>query len=369
MKRVLISVGTRPNFIKITQFRRLAASMDGLEVKIVHTGQHYDRFMSSVFFDQFNIQPDFFLALDARTPGAQTGEMITKLSELIGHYKPDLVITPGDVNSTLAAAIACNKTGTPLAHLESGLRSFDRTMPEEINRILVDEVSDVYFVTEQSGMDNLQREGKDMDRVHFVGNTMIDTLVAFGPEIDASPILEDTGCTPANYALMTMHRPATVDHLEGLQFIDDLVRGVTADQRLVFPMHPRTKASFERHGMWEAFEKIEGLVITEPLGYFAFQKLIKEASVILTDSGGIQEESTFRKVPCLTLRDSTERPITTTMGTNQLVELNAPLVLEKIRTSSSIQGDIPPHWDGRSSERVLIILSGILGLNSSISNA
>lgn len=353
MKRVLISVGTRPNFIKITQFRRAAAARGDMDIRIVHTGQHYDRFMSEVFFEQFNLQPDYFLSLEARTPAAQVGEMITKLADLIGSYEPDLVITPGDVNSTLAAAIACNKTGTPLAHLESGLRSLDRGMPEEINRLLVDEISDLFFITEQSGVDNLAAEGKNMDEAHFVGNTMIDTLVAFEPEIDASDILDKCGTTAGNYALMTMHRPATVDHPDGLDFITRVVEGVTAERTLVFPIHPRTKAKFEAFGKWEAFKNTPGLVLTEPLDYFAFQKLIRDASFILTDSGGIQEESTFRQVPCFTLRENTERPITCTMGTNELVELDADVVLSKIARVAEKTGEIPPLWDGKSTDRIV----------------
>lgn len=362
MKRVLISVGTRPNFIKITQFRRVAAMRGDLEVRIVHTGQHYDRFMSSVFFEQFNLQPDFFLTLEARTPAAQVGEMVTKLAELMDAYEPHMVITPGDVNSTLAAAIACNKMGIPLAHLESGLRSFDRGMPEEINRLLTDEISDLFFVTEQSGIDNLKTEGKSMDHAYLVGNTMIDTLVAFEPQIDASDILEKCGVAAGNFALMTMHRPATVDNPGGLDFITRVVEGVTAERPLVFPIHPRTKAKFESFGKWEEFKATPGLILTEPLDYYAFQKLIRDASFILTDSGGIQEESTFRQVPCFTLRENTERPVTCTVGTNELVELDADVVLSKIASASEKTGQIPQHWDGKSTERIIEHVAAYLGL-------
>ena len=361
MKRVLISVGTRPNFIKITQFRRVAAERGDLEVRIVHTGQHYDRFMSSVFFEQFNLQPDFFLSLETRSPAAQVGEMVTKLAELIDTYEPDLVITPGDVNSTLAAAIACHKTGVPLAHLESGLRSFDRSMPEEINRLLTDEISDLYFVTEQSGMDNLKTEGKSLDHAYFVGNTMIDTLVSFEPHIDASDILEQCGVEAGAFALMTMHRPATVDNPNGLDFITRVVQGVTAKHPLVFPIHPRTKAKFEFFGKWEEFQATPGLILTEPLDYFAFQKLIRDASFILTDSGGIQEESTFRQVPCFTLRANTERPITCTLGTNELVEFDADVVLRKIARAHEKKGQVPPLWDGKSTERIVGHVAAYLG--------
>jgi len=350
MKKILISVGTRPNFIKITQFRAAAAAHD-VEISIVHTGQHYDRFMSSVFFEQFGLQPDHFLVLSSRTPAEQVGEMTQKLAALMQQIQPDLLIVPGDVNSTLAAAIAANKLGIPVAHLESGLRSFDRSMPEEINRILVDEITQEYLVTEQSGLDHLRAEGKDEKRIHFVGNTMIDTLVAFDEQIEQSAVLEEHQLVKKNFALLTMHRPSNVDSREGLQFIIDLIRAVSAHQKVVFPIHPRSKKKFENFGMWEELQSIPKLVLTEPLDYFAFQKLVKHAQVILTDSGGIQEESTFRQVPCLTIRENTERPITIDLGTNQLVPAKVEVIMEKMKSPKS--GQIPPLWDGKATWRVM----------------
>ncbi|MFT4678273.1 MAG: UDP-N-acetylglucosamine 2-epimerase (non-hydrolyzing) [Flavobacteriales bacterium] len=355
-KKILISVGTRPNFIKITQFKRLAKQFKDIEIRIVHTGQHYDRFMSSVFFEQFNLQPDYYLSLEQKKPATQLGEITTKIGEALYSYKPDLLIVPGDVNSTLAAAIAANKSGTPLAHLESGLRSFDPTMPEEINRILTDKITDMFFVTEQSGVDNLTNEGVSAEKIHFVGNTMIDTLVAYEDAIESADIMQQLKVEKGNFTLMTMHRPNNVDNEEGLVFIRDLLLGTTKDCPLIFPIHPRTWDRLETYNLKKDFEQIKGLIVTEPMDYFSFQNLVKNTRMILTDSGGIQEESTFRQVPCLTIRENTERPVTCEIGTNELVARDAQLVLSKIETNLSVQGVIPPMWDGKATERILDLI-------------
>ncbi|MCB0760504.1 MAG: UDP-N-acetylglucosamine 2-epimerase (non-hydrolyzing) [Flavobacteriales bacterium] len=356
-KKILISVGTRPNFIKVTRFKECARNHPNLEIRIVHTGQHYDRLMSSVFFEQFGLQPDYYLTLESRLPSMQMGEITMKIGELLDAWKPDLLVVPGDVNSTLAAALAANKAGVPLAHLESGLRSHDRTMPEEINRILTDEITETYFITEQSGMDNLLLEGTRREQLHFVGNTMIDTLVAFESEIEQSTILEDLGIRQMPYLLMTMHRPSNVDNEAGLIFIRDLLQGATTDFNVVFPMHPRTWKKIDEFNLRSDFEALSRLTITDPLDYFAFQKLIKHTRMILTDSGGIQEESTFRQVPCLTIRDNTERPVTCELGTNELVPRDARTVLSKMTTNMTKKGIIPPLWDGKATERILEIIA------------
>ncbi|NQX91733.1 MAG: UDP-N-acetylglucosamine 2-epimerase (non-hydrolyzing), partial [Flavobacteriales bacterium] len=343
-------VVTRPNFIKITQFRKAAKEL-GVNVSIVHTGQHYDRFMSGVFFDQFNLHPDHFLALSSKTAAEQMGEMTQKLAELMQVLKPDVLMCPGDVNSTLAAALAANKLGIPIAHLEAGLRSFDRSMPEEINRILTDEISNHFFITEQSGWDNLIKEGKPSGNMHMVGNTMIDTLLGFEDQIDASDVLDQYSLKQGEFALMTMHRPSNVDNVEGLDFITKLIEEMTSKRKVVFPIHPRSKKRFIEFEKWDHLSQIKNLVITEPMGYFSFQKLIKCAELILTDSGGIQEESTFRQVPCFTLRDNTERPITIDIGTNQLVAPDLDQILNAIQNPKS--GQIPDLWDGKATWRVL----------------
>jgi len=357
--KVFIVVGTRPNFIKITQFHKVFAGIDEVELTVIHTGQHYDHKMSSVFFDQFGFKPDLYLNIEKRTPGQQTGEIMMKLSELFEEHQPDLVITPGDVNSTLACSLAANKCGIRIAHLESGLRSEDRSMPEEINRILTDEITDIYFVTEQSGIDHLLAEGKPEERIHFVGNTMIDTLVAFDPEISESTVLSDHGLNAGQYFLLTMHRPATVDSREGLLFISELVKFLTSQKKTVFPIHPRTLKNLEKEGLFTELAMIENLVFTEPLDYFSFQRLVKDAYCILTDSGGIQEESTFRQVPCLTLRPNTERPSTITLGTNQLLNNN----LDEVKTALQRdfkKGNIPPLWDGKATIRIGEVVKGLI---------
>jgi UDP-N-acetylglucosamine 2-epimerase (non-hydrolysing) len=362
MKKVLVIVGTRPNFIKVTQFRRVAALYPQLELKIVHTGQHFDEKMADVFFRQFQLIPDIFLDIPTASPNTQMAEIMLRLEKIINQEKPALIIVVGDVNSTMAAAITANKMGIRLAHVESGLRSFDRSMPEEYNRIVADELCDLLFVTEQSGIDNLQKEGKS-DRAHFVGNTMIDTLVAFEKEIEKSPILETIGVKEKDFILMTMHRPSTVDTKEGLHQLLTLLRDVTIHYKVVFPIHPRTVKNMRDSGLETGFTSLKGLLLIEPLDYFAFQKLVKSCRFILTDSGGIQEESTFKQVPCLTLRPNTERPSTVSIGSNELLPFDIDHIRSRIaaiENGSYKKGEIPPLWDGRATERIFEIVNKVL---------
>lgn len=363
-KKVGIVVGTRPNFIKITQFEKVFKSYGDLfQFKLIHTGQHYDANMSDVFFQQFKLRkPDVFLETKGMTPVVQIGEIISQLGGLLETWKPDILITPGDVNSTLAAAIAANKTGTRLAHLESGLRSFDRSMPEEINRLLTDEITDEYFVTEQSGLDHLAHE-QAAGTVHFVGNTMIDTLVAFQDEISQSNVLETYDLVSGEFVLMTMHRPANVDTKENLKKLLTILNHATKNYKIVFPIHPRTRKSLVEHGLMSEVEENEKIILTAPLDYFAFQKLTAECKFVLTDSGGIQEETTFRQVPCLTLRPNTERPSTIDVGTNTLVPFDTTIVtsyIDQITDGTYKKGRVPELWDGKATERIVKILSEIL---------
>jgi UDP-N-acetylglucosamine 2-epimerase (non-hydrolysing) len=321
----------------------------------VHTGQHYDDKMSKIFFEQFGILPDFWLNVESDSANGQIAKIMIALQKVIREYQPDLLIVVGDVNSTLAGALIANKMGIQLVHVESGLRSNDRTMPEEINRLLTDELSDHCFVTEQSGLDSLIKEGKTEDQIHFVGNTMIDALVAFDEQIMASKITEHLKIGDVPFALMTMHRPATVDNLEGLQQLLEVIKLITGKMKLVFPIHPRTIMNFEKFGLKTAYENIEGLIFTEPLDYFAFQKLVATCKYVITDSGGIQEETTFRQVPCITLRNNTERPVTCSIGTNTLASFNLDEIaglISLIETGHYKKGVIPQLWDGNATSRL-----------------
>lgn len=357
-KKIYILVGTRPNFIKVTRFKDLANKFNK-EVSIIHTGQHFDENMANVFFKQFQLSPDYFLEVGGLTPTTQIGQIILKLEELFNEIgKPDYLIVPGDVNSTLAGAIAANKMGIKLVHLESGLRSRDQLMPEEHNRILTDYMADICFVTEQSGVDNLTND-KSLSEVHFVGNTMIDTLVYFEPKIDASSILSDLKLKSKQYILATFHRPSNVDEVEKLKKLTTIIVGIAKYQTLVVPMHPRTLKMLKEYGLLSDLEGCKNLIMTQPLGYFEFQKLIKESSLVLTDSGGIQEETTYRKVPCLTVRENTERPVTISEGTNTLVKFelsDISIYLEQIFSGTYKRGNIPKYWDGNTTERILAIL-------------
>ncbi len=357
MKRILIVVGTRPNFIKVTQFKRANLEMGSpFDIKIVHTGQHYDSKMADVFFEQFELTPDFWLNIPPASANSQMAEIMIRLEKVLLENKPDLLMVVGDVNSTFAAALTGNKMGVPIAHIESGLRSNDRTMPEEINRLLTDEIADYFFVTEDSGMNNLILEGKNSRQLFFVGNTMIDTLVAFDKKIQENDVLKQLKIDSGKFVLMTMHRPATVDFKDGLSKLMQIIEHITSTEHLVFPIHPRTRLRLKEFGLDERIKCNSKLILTEPLDYFSFQKLTADCAYIVTDSGGIQEESTFRRKPCLTLRANTERPCTVEVGTNELVPFDLEVVTRKIKEIQSgkyKKGAIPPLWDGKSTHRIL----------------
>ena len=363
MKNILIVVGTRPNFIKVTQFKKIAAKhYNGkLSIKILHTGQHFDQKMSDSFFKQLDTLPDYFLSISQTSPNSQIGEIMVGLEKVVqSDFKPDIILVPGDVNSTLAAGLTAYKLGIPLGHIESGLHSFDRTMPEEINRILVDEISNLHFVTEQSGLDNLINEGKSKESIHYVGNTMIDTLVAFEEDIVSNNILTEKRLLKNQFILMTIHRPATVDSKEGLLNLFSLLGSIPQKLDIVFPVHPRTLKSIERFQLLPKFNELNNLKLLEPLDYFSFQNLIHNCKMVLTDSGGIQEETTFKKKPCLTLRPNTERPVTITEGSNTLLNFDKDAILSKInevQEGTYKIGKVPELWDGKATERILSIVS------------
>jgi len=359
MSKLLLVVGTRPNFIKIVQFKHYAA-LYGFDLRIVHTGQHYDENLSEVFFRQFGITPDYFLDIRASSPELQLNTIKARLNHLINNtFKPDLLLVVGDVNSTRAAAETGQILNIPIAHIESGLRSFDQSMPEEINRIVTDNLANYFFITEQSGYDNLIEEGKTENQLYFVGNTMIDTLVAFDEKITSNPILAQLKITPRTFILATIHRPSNVDTIEALKKIVDLMIWIAEKTTLVFPIHPRTKKQLTEFGFDKLLLNNKNIIITEPLDYFAFQQLIASCKYIITDSGGIQEEATYRKKPCITIRPNTERPSTINIGTNTLVSPDITAIqdiITSIEKHNYKEGEIPPMWDGKATARIFQIL-------------
>lgn len=360
-KRILTVVGTRPNLIKITQFQKVAAKHEHLEHFLVHTGQHFSHNMNDLFFEELNLpHPHFSFETDRSSVVVQLAETMKGLEKVVNECKPKVMLAVGDVNSTLAAALVANKMNLKLGHVESGLRSFDRTMPEEHNRLVTDVLADFFFVTEQNGYDNLLKEGKDPNSLFFVGNTMIDTLVAYEPMIRASKILEKLKLDAKQYVLLTMHRPGNVDTANGLSKLLDIMESIAQNKHIVFPIHPRTLKNFESFGLKQRLDAMPQLVLLEPTGYLNFQHLILNSAFVLTDSGGIQEETTFRQIPCITLRPNTERPITSQIGSNTLCEYEVSAVLkfvEQIESDSYKKGKIPPLWDGKATERIFEVLS------------
>ncbi|MFN0276089.1 MAG: non-hydrolyzing UDP-N-acetylglucosamine 2-epimerase [Chitinophagales bacterium] len=360
-KKILIIVGTRPNYMKVAVLNKLfQEKADLFEHRILHTGQHYDANMKDIFLKQLQMENiHYSLGITQGNPAEQIGGIISRISKICFEWKPDIMLVVGDVNSTLAAAIAANKTNTKLGHIESGLRSNDRTMPEEINRIITDELSDLLFVTEQSGLENLSKSNREKSRVHFVGNTMIDTLIHFNDAIEESDILEKLHLKKQEYVLMTIHRPSNVDEETPLNKLLGLLKNISTKYKIVFPIHPRTVQNLKNYDLDIEFASLKNILLIEPLDYFSFQKLTKYCKLVITDSGGIQEETTFRKIPCLTLRENTERPSTVALGTNELIPFDTDLISQKIieiETGIYKKGSIPPYWDGRASERILDIL-------------
>lgn len=348
--------------MKVAPLHRAIQNLPNWTSKIVHTGQHFDAKMSDIFFTQLELpKPDFFLGIGGGTHSEVTAKIMLAFEPILLEEKPDLIIVVGDVTSTLACTLVAIKMGIPLAHVEAGLRSGDRNMPEEINRILTDSVANYLFVTEQSGIDHLKNEGVPDEKVFFSGNVMIDSLVRYQEKAKSSTILDDLGLAsdvqrPTSYIVMTMHRPANVDTEQGLKSILRLIELSTSQTKVVFPIHPRTRAHMDKYGLSEQLINNKNLILTEPLGYLEFIQLMSHAQAILTDSGGIQEETTYLGVPCLTFRDSTERPITVTMGTNQLLADLDPdktyQALLEILQGNSKKGQIPPLWDGKAAERI-----------------
>lgn len=355
-------VGARPNFMKVAPLHRAFLNYPTIiESKIVHTGQHYDARMSDVFFGQLDLpQPDYYLGVSAGTQTAQTADILTKFETILNAERPDWVLVVGDVTSTLACALVAVRLGIRVAHVEAGLRSGDRRMPEEMNRILTDDLSDLLFVTEQAGLDNLSRASVADDKIHFVGNVMIDSLIHYRRKAAELDTVGTLGLTPKQYVLVTMHRPANVDAEAGLESIVRIVADTAPHRTVLFPLHPRTRANLIRFGLMERLTSLSNVYLLEPQGYLEFLNLMEHAALVITDSGGIQEETTYLQVPCLTFRDSTERPVTVTLGTNQLLsDLNPETVRQRVAEilgGYARQGVIPPLWDGQAANRIAEIM-------------
>jgi len=348
---ILHVVGARPNFMKAAPVLHALHKRTGVHQTLVHTGQHYDRNLSDVFFSQLEIPaPDFNLGVGSGTHARQTADVMSAFEPVLQRAKPDIVVVYGDVNSTVAAALVCAKLLVPVAHVEAGLRSFDRTMPEEVNRIVTDRLADVLFTPSEDGDENLLREGVTSEKIHRVGNVMIDSLVCLLPAAIQCPANRDED----RFALVTLHRPSNVDDNNVLKKILESLIAVSEQLSVVFPVHPRTRARITQFGI-----NIDKLKFLEPMPYVEFLALQRRATVVITDSGGIQEETTYLQVPCLTVRSNTERPITVSMGTNTLVGQDSrklAIELSAILEGRAKRGSIPPLWDGKAGERIAEVL-------------
>jgi len=355
--KIINVVGARPNFMKIAPIMESFRATRAIDALLVHTGQHYDEKMSDLFFSELGIpQPDVNLGVGSGSHAVQTAAIMQAFEPVLLQHKPDAVLVVGDVNSTIACGLVAVKMGIKLFHVEAGLRSHDRTMPEEINRILTDAISDLLFCSEASGVENLRREGIPDRQVHLVGNVMIDTLLRHREKAAASKVLEVLGLSAGGYAVVTLHRPANVDSPGILRPIFNALEQIARDMPVVFPVHPRTRERLSAFGIQSADGQVR---LIDPLGYLDFLKLVSAASLVLTDSGGIQEETTILNIPCLTLRENTERPITIESGTSQLVGANPAKILSTYRdlkTHPPRAAKPPPLWDGHAAERLTRII-------------
>jgi UDP-N-acetylglucosamine 2-epimerase (non-hydrolysing) len=353
-------VGARPNFMKIAPIKRAMDKYPGIKQILVHTGQHYDQNMSKLFFEDLELpEPDIYLGVGSGTHAEQTAKIMMAFEKVIESQKPDLIIVVGDVNSTSACSLVAAKMGVKIAHVEAGLRSFDRTMPEEINRIVTDSLADFLFVTEKSGLENLRREGIANSKVHFVGNVMIDSLIHFLSKAKASQIISELNLKGEKYILVTLHRPSNVDSRENLEKIIDTFSILEKDLKIVFPAHPRTKKMLTTFNLDKRIKLMQNLILLDPIGYLDFVRLMQSATLLLTDSGGIQEETTYLGIPCITMRENTERPVTIELGTNILVGSNNKQIIEetkKILHGEGKKGKVPELWDGKAAERIVSIL-------------
>ena len=356
---LLLVVGARPNFMKIAPLHAELARR-GIPQRLVHTGQHYDAQMSKVFFDDLGMpKPDVYLNVGSGTHAEQTARVMLGFEGVCQEAAPAGVVVVGDVNSTIACALVATKLWIKVAHVEAGLRSFDRRMPEEINRLLTDQISDLLFTPSQDGDENLLREGVAESKIHRVGNIMIDSLLAHLERARGSDVHDRLGVAPLGYGVLTLHRPSNVDEPEPFRRIIAALEEVGQDLPIVFPIHPRTRKQLQQLGLYERLATIPGIRLVDPMGYLDFLALVSQSRLVLTDSGGLQEETTVLRIPCLTLRENTERPITVTIGSNVVVGSDTEAIIGAAREALAEpprRGRVPPLWDGRTAERVADVL-------------
>ena len=362
MKKIALLVGARPNYMKIAPiWRVINKEPESFSTVMIHTGQHYDREMSEVFFtDLLMAQPDVMLDVWSGSHAQQTGKAIIELEPVLMGIDPDVLVVAGDVNSTLAGTLVAVKMGIPVAHVEAGLRSFDRTMPEEINRVLVDSVADILFASCRDAVENLRKEGVRSEKIHLVGNVMIDSLVRVVPMLRTSDILRESHLEPGKYVCVTIHRPSNVDDVNVLKEILAGLNKVSRDIPVIFPVHPRTRKKI-KETEWKS--DVDQFTVTDPMGYIDFMQLMSNAAVVVTDSGGIQEETTYMGIPCLTIRDNTERPVTVSQGTNRLIKANAEDIVREVQGALGRVGRPVPQielWDGMAAGRIFEILKRVL---------
>lgn len=358
--KVVNVVGGRPNFPKIAPILEAMTEVADIAPLLVHTGQHYDHEMSRVFFEDLKIpEPDFFLGIGSGTHAQQTARVMVEFEKVLDQERPDLVVVVGDVNSTLACALVSAKLLVPVAHVEAGLRSFDRTMPEEINRTLTDQLSDYLFTTSQDANENLLREGIPAAKIHLAGNVMIDTLRKCEPLAHARKTAETLGLEPRGFAVLTLHRPSNVDAPETFIKILDGLEAILPRLPIIFPVHPRSRKRISAFGLNGRIEALGKLRLCAPMGYLTFLSLMMDARLVLTDSGGIQEETTALGIPCLTLRENTERPITVELGTNVVVGTRPDRIATeatRLLRAAETRGRVPPLWDGQAARRIVEVL-------------
>jgi UDP-N-acetylglucosamine 2-epimerase (non-hydrolysing) len=359
LKKIISVVGARPNFMKVAPIHKAFQEYkQQAEHLICHTGQHYDKKMSKIFFEDLEMPlPDFYLGVGSGSHAEQTAKVMIEFEKVLNNEKPDLIIVVGDVNSTVACSLVAAKLNIKVAHVEAGLRSFDRTMPEEINRLLTDAISDYLFVSEKSGLKNLENEGINKDKIFFVGNVMIDSLTRYLSKAEKSQVLNDYSLAPSEYILVTLHRPSNVDSKDFLKDLIALFEKLAEKRKIIFPVHPRTKKNLEESGYADNINK--NIILTEPIGYIDFLALTKNSGLIITDSGGIQEESTYLGIQCITVRNNTERPVTVEVGTNHLTGTdlnNVEKCAADILAGTVKKGKIPEMWDGKTSERIVSCL-------------